>query len=125
MNLGGRAVDHLRVGAVRSHQGFEQALPKATPRPSIEAVVDRRRGTVERRTVFPAAADFQDMHDPADDAPIIDATGARLIVRKQRLDHRLTADRSAKTRSPSQSSIVRQFESSPANDFNALIEFSP
>jgi hypothetical protein len=28
------------------------------------------------------------MHDPADDAPIIDATGARLIVRKQRLDHR-------------------------------------
>lgn len=87
MNLGGRAVDHLRVGAIRSDQGLKQALPKSAPGPSIEAVVDRRRWAVDRRTVFPAAADFQDMYDATDDAAIVDTTGTWLIVWKQRLDH--------------------------------------
>jgi hypothetical protein len=50
-------------------------LPKSAPRPSIEAAVDRRRWTVDRRTVFPAAADFQDMNDAADDTATVETTG--------------------------------------------------
>ncbi len=44
----------------------------ASARPVIEAVVDRRAGTIHRRAVPPPAAALDNMQNATDQAPIID-----------------------------------------------------
>jgi hypothetical protein len=65
-------VDHLRVcGSSISGKLPEQVFPDATPSPTREAVVDRRRRAIGFRAIGPAASAFQHMHNPADDASIV------------------------------------------------------
>jgi hypothetical protein len=123
MGLGRRAVDHLRVAAIRSHQGFEQSLPKPAPGPPVEAIVDRRGRSIEGRTILPAAAHLEHVNDAADHPSIVNPTRARLIARQQRFDRRpllLVKPEFVRHR---QSSVVSELESLLANEFKTLIEF--
>src|SRR5258708_9716495 len=88
VGLGRRAVDHLGVAAIRSHQGLEQSLPEPAPGPPVEAIVDRRGRSVEGRAILPTATHLEHMNDAADHPSIVDPTRARLIVRQQRFDRR-------------------------------------
>jgi len=81
MCLGCGAVDDLHTTFGDFDQRIEQALPNAAVRPAMKAIVDRRGGTVDRRTILPPTSDFQDMDDPAQHPPIIDPTGTGLVVR--------------------------------------------
>ena len=82
-----RRVDHLCVyrAAVPSKLP-EQVFPDATPRPAYEAIIDRRRWTISFRTIAPAAAAPEHVHDPADHAPVIDAFDATHILWQMRLN---------------------------------------
>jgi hypothetical protein len=67
-----RGVYHLRVCRSPVSGKFpEQIFPDPTPRPAHEAVIDRRRRTIGRRAIAPAAAAFQHLHDAADDAAVV------------------------------------------------------
>jgi hypothetical protein len=123
MGLGRRAVDDLRVGRIGCYQGVEQALPKPTARPSVEPIVDRRRRPVERRAVLPSAAHFQHMNDAADHPSVVDPTRSRLIAWQQRFDRQPLPIAQPELVRHLQRSVVSELESSPANKFNALIEF--
>jgi hypothetical protein len=123
MGLGRRAVDDLHVSPVRCHQGFEQALPKTAPGPSIEAIVDRCRRPIDRWAILPAAAHPQHVNDAADHPSVIDPTRTRLIARQQRFDHRPLPIAQPELARHLQSSVVSKLESLLANEFNPLIEF--
>ena len=74
MSLDGRAVQREDQSLVaRLGQGFEDRAPSTASSPAIEAVVDRRIGSIVTRTITPAAARLQHMDDAADDTPIISA----------------------------------------------------
>ena len=65
-------VDHLRVcRSTIAGEFAEQVFPYAAPRPSSEAIVDRRRRPVGFRTIGLAAAAFQHVYDAADDTAVI------------------------------------------------------
>ena len=82
-----RGVDHLRVcGSPIPGKLPEQVFPDATPRPAHEAVIDRRRRTISFRTIAPAAATLEHVHDPADHAPVICSLDAAHIRRQMRLN---------------------------------------
>ena len=71
----------LLRGLGASIDSLEYPLPDAALAPSCEPVVDGLVRTIVVRAILPAAADFQNMHDPAQYAPIILALGARLVRR--------------------------------------------
>jgi len=75
------AVDHVNIIGVCCYQSAKQLLPKAARRPSMEAVVDRRRRAVARGAILPATTSPQHMHDPADHPPIIDPARPRTVLR--------------------------------------------
>ena len=79
-----RGIDHLRVcRSPITSKLAEQVFPNAASRPAHKAIVDGRVRAIFGRAIAPAAAAFQDMHDAADDAPIIlplDATHVRRQV---------------------------------------------
>jgi hypothetical protein len=82
-----RRVDHLRVrGAPVAGKLPEQIFPNATPRPTHETVIDRRRWAILRRTIAPATAAFQHMHDAADDAAIVRPLDSSYVGRQMRFD---------------------------------------
>jgi hypothetical protein len=60
----------------------EDLLPNAFLAPPGEAVVDRLVRTIFLGAILPAATDLQHMHDPAQDAPVVLALGARLVTRQ-------------------------------------------
>ena len=62
-------------------KGLQNALPDALARPAIKAIVDRGAGTVDRGAISPPAPTLQNMQDAADDTPIVDPPGVRLIRR--------------------------------------------
>src|SRR5580700_10604112 len=66
----------------------EKILPEPAPRLAHEAVVDRRRRVILGRAIAPAATVLENMHDPADDATIINPLDATNIDRQVRLDPR-------------------------------------
>jgi hypothetical protein len=69
-DMGG--VDHLRVRRSTVTGEFpEQVFPYAAPRPSSEAIVDRRRRPVGFGTIGPAATTFQHVDNAADYATIV------------------------------------------------------
>jgi hypothetical protein len=82
MRLCRRAVDDLHVTRTDGGKRIEQSLPNAAMGPSIEAVVDSRRGAIARRTILPTTADFQHMDDPAQNPAIILALRPRLVLRQ-------------------------------------------
>ena len=79
---------HLFRWVSRSGDTFENLLPNAPLAPSCEPVVDGLVRAVFLRAILPAAADFQNMHDPAQNASIILALGTRLVRRQMRNDLR-------------------------------------
>jgi Fibronectin type III-like domain len=79
---------HLFRWVSRSGDTFENLLPNAPLAPSCEPVVDGLVRAVFLRAILPAAADFQNMHDPAQYASIILALGTRLVRRQMRNDLR-------------------------------------
>ena len=72
----------------RRRDGCEDLLPYTSIAPPGEAIVDRLRGAVFLWAIDPAAADLQDMHDPAENTPIVVALWPRLVRRQIRLDLR-------------------------------------
>ena len=57
---------------------LEYLLPNSALAPARETIVDRLGGSVFPRAVDPAAADFEHVHDPAQNPPIILTPRARL-----------------------------------------------
>jgi hypothetical protein len=72
----------------RSGDAFENLLPNAALAPTGEPVIDGLVRTVFLWTILPATADFQNMHDPAQDASIVLARRARLVRRQMWNDFR-------------------------------------
>src|SRR5947207_15893660 len=62
-------------------------LPNPAPRPTMKAIVDRRRRAIDRRTVLPAAPHFEHVDYAADDSAVVLAMRSRLVLRQQRFDH--------------------------------------
>jgi hypothetical protein len=123
MGLGRRAVDDLRVGRIGGYQGVEQALPKSASRPPVEAIIDRRRRSVDGRAILPSAAHLQHMNDAADHPPVVDPTRTRLIAGQQRFDRRPLPIIEPELVRHHHRSVVSELESLLAYEFNALIEF--
>src|SRR5271155_4981446 len=73
VNLDVRTIDrHGPDHAGRAGQRVKDVSPDALAAPAIEAIVDRRVGTIIGRTIPPPCTRAQHMHDPADDPVIID-----------------------------------------------------
>jgi hypothetical protein len=82
-----RGVDHLCVcGSSVSSKLPEQVFPDATPRPAHKAIIDRCRRSILGRTIAPATAAFQNMHDAANDAAVVCPLDAPYIRRQMRFD---------------------------------------
>jgi len=82
-----RGVDHLRVaGSSVPSKLPEKIFPDAALRPAHKAVIDRRRRTILGWTITPATAAFQNVHDAADDAPIVGPLDASHIRWQMRFD---------------------------------------
>jgi len=82
-----RGVNHLYVrNTALAGKLSEQVFPNSTPCPAYKAIIDRRRRTVFRRTIAPAAAAFQHMNDTADDAAIVCTLNTTDIRRQMRFD---------------------------------------
>jgi hypothetical protein len=80
-------IDHLRVGGSPVPGKLpEQVFPDATSRPAHEAVINRRRRTINFRAIAPAAAAPEHVHDPADHAPVICSLDAAYIRRQMRFN---------------------------------------
>ncbi len=89
MSLDRRTVDqHLRRWSAGRCQGMKDVGPNAFGRPAYEAIVERLARTVDGRSVDPATARLQHMHDPADDPAVVDPRLAARIGRKMRLKPR-------------------------------------
>jgi len=88
VDLDARAVDEQSVGGVRlARQRAENPLPYAALRPAHEAIVEGLLRPVDlARTIRPAAAAFERVHDPAQHPAVIDARLAPRVRRQQRLD---------------------------------------
>lgn len=70
----------LHVAAIHGHTGrdplpggqrLQYPVPVLATRPPVEAIVNRGRRAIFRRTVLPAAAALEYMNNPADDTPVI------------------------------------------------------
>jgi hypothetical protein len=78
LDMGG--VDHLHVrGSSIPGKLTEQTFPDAAPRPARKAIIDRGVRTVRLRTIFPSATTLKNVHDAADDAPVIYAINSTHI----------------------------------------------
>ena len=70
LDVGG--VDHLRVRRTPTAGQFsKQVLPQPAARPAHKAVIDRRRRAILGRAITPAASALENMHNAADDTPIV------------------------------------------------------
>ena len=63
----------------------EQVFPNTTPRPAYKAIIDRRRRAISGGNA-PATATFQNMHDAANDAPVVLPFDAPYVRRQMRFD---------------------------------------
>src|SRR5579863_7786272 len=76
----------MRVGLLGMTGRVPRSIRNSRSRSLSQA--DRRRRTVERRTVLPAAPRLEHVNDAADDPAIVLAMRPRLVLRRQRLDRR-------------------------------------
>jgi hypothetical protein len=79
---GGGVDQNLRGRAVGSGERLEQIDPYALCRPSHVAIVKCLLRPIIGRRIDPATARFQDMHNAADDPPVVDTFLAPRIRRK-------------------------------------------
>ncbi len=66
MSLGGGAVDTLDGGGIELDETGQDRVPDPRLRPPVEAIIDRRVGTILRGTILPATPDTKHVDDPAD-----------------------------------------------------------
>ncbi len=81
-----RAVDHLHLAAVGFHDGIHQLVPDAGFPPAIEAVVDRRVGTIALRQISLRRACAKDVEHAVHDLPIVPRLRPASIHRQKRID---------------------------------------
>jgi len=87
MDFDVRAVDrHGPHHAGRAGQRVKDSGPDALAAPPIEAVVDRRVGSIVGRTIAPARARAQHMHNSTDDSAIVDTVCAAPSTWHQRFN---------------------------------------
>ena len=87
MRLDVSGVDHLRVrGTSQAGKLPEQVFPDAAARPTRETIVNRGVWSVGFRTIGPAAAALQYVHNAADNPSIVLSLDASHICRQVRLD---------------------------------------
>ena len=79
-------INHLDLAVVRLDDGIHELVPDAGFPPPIEAVVDRRAGSVAFGQIAPRRARAQYPEDAIQDAPVVDPGHATRLVRQQRLD---------------------------------------
>ena len=80
-------VDHLRVCEPSVPSKLpEQIFPDAAPRPAHKAVINRCRRPILGRTIAPATAAPENLHNTADDAPVIRPFDATHIRRQMPFD---------------------------------------
>ena len=82
-----RAVDHLHVAVVRLHDSVHQPIPDACLEPAIEAVVNRRVGSVTVGKIAPRCARAQHPKDAVQNAAIVSWFGTSPVHRQKRLDN--------------------------------------
>lgn len=89
MSLDRGGIERQRDGVFAElRQSFEDRLPAAFLGPAVEAIVDRRIGTVFNRAVAPTRPRLKHMDDTADDPTIVVARRTRQSSRQMRLDTR-------------------------------------
>jgi len=87
MRLDRRGIDEQLGGwAASRRQSVEEARPDPFGCPSLKAIVERLPRTIDRWCIFPPAAGYQDMHNPADHSAIIDPRLAPSVPREMRLE---------------------------------------
>jgi hypothetical protein len=79
-HMAGVQRDLFRWIGWRGH-ALKYLLPDASLAPACEAVVDGLVRSIFLGTILPAAANLQNMHDPAQNASIVFALRARLVGR--------------------------------------------
>ena len=89
-------------------QRRQDAAPDAASAPPVPAVVDRRRGAILARTVSPASATLEHVHDARDHSTVIDAPRARLVPGQMRLDRRPRRIRQPEQRSRHARSLLNR-----------------
>ena len=65
----------------RLGQRFEDCAPSSSLGPAIEAIVDRRVGTVLGRAVSPSRTTSKHVNDAGDHAPVVHSVGAATTTR--------------------------------------------
>jgi hypothetical protein len=76
-------------------QRVEDLLPTPASAPAVEAVIDRREGSIHRRTVLPTETGAQDMNNPTDDPPVVMSAGAGVDTGKKRRNRAAQASSSS------------------------------
>jgi hypothetical protein len=85
LDVGG--VDHLRVRRTPTAGQFsKQVLPQPAARPAHKAVIDRRQRAIFGRAITPAASALENMHNAADDTPIVNSLDPANILRQMWLN---------------------------------------
>jgi hypothetical protein len=90
VNLEARGVDEQSIRSILgTREGREEIFPNAPLRPSDEAIVERLLRPINlSRTIRPSTTVLQCMHDPAQNAAIINPLDTARIVRQKRFDPR-------------------------------------
>ena len=87
MRFDRRAVERQRHAIlIVAGQCAEYLGPTPALRPAIEAIVDRRIGTILARTITPTPARLKHVHDAADDTSIIHTFRPGQTAGKMRFD---------------------------------------
>ena len=93
-------------------QCLQAPHPEPATGPAIDAIVNRRGGTVGLGALAPSATGLQDVQDAGDHPSIIDPASSRLIAGKVRLDRRpLLVRQPEKNTHPSPPSPLNPLES--------------
>jgi hypothetical protein len=93
LNLDRGAVDLVSSAGVPAN--VSKILPTPASAPAVEAVIDRREGSIHRRTVLPTETGAQDMNSPIDDPPIVMSAGAGVDPGKKRRNRAAQASSSS------------------------------
>jgi len=99
-SLGSAPPFPARSAAMRFHRGgidqqfgrrpasgrerMKHVCPHALSRPAHEAIIERLARAIGRGRILPAAAGNEDMHDPADHAPVVNPRLASRVAREVR-----------------------------------------
>lgn len=80
------AVHHHQISVLRIGHGRHDPVPDARLRPPVEAVIDRRVGTVLRGQIAPGTAHAQRMENAIDHPAVVNAWHAAGLVGQDAFD---------------------------------------